>query len=87
MIIITETEYYPAGLLVYTKLMQSNRPQVKFCFKSDSNGILIDFFDPISAAWYTRRDDSIQIWIIVISKESIYIKNWNRSNSINFFNL
>ena len=33
-----------------TKLMGSNRPQAKFRLKSDSNRIIIDFFNPISAA-------------------------------------
>ena len=56
------------------KLMRSNWPQAKFCFKSVSNRILIDFFDPISAAQYTPHDNSIRIWIVVISKKLIYIK-------------
>ena len=54
--------------------MRSNQPQAQFCFKSDLNRILINFFDLISAARYTRRDDSFQIWIIIISKKSIYIE-------------
>ena len=53
--------------------MQSNRPQAKFRLKSDSNHILIVFFDPISVAQYTRRNDSIQIPTIIILKKSIYI--------------
>ena len=48
-------------LCVWGKLMQSNQPPAKFSFKSDSNCILIDFLDPISAIGSTRRDDSIQI--------------------------
>ena len=28
-----------------TKLMRSNQPQAKFFYKSDSNRLLIDFFD------------------------------------------
>ena len=43
------------------KLMRSNQPQSKFHFKSDSNRLLIDFFNPISAAQFTRRDITIQI--------------------------
>ena len=54
--------------------MRSNQPQAKFRFKSDTNHNLIGFFDLISAAQYTRRDDLIQIWIIIISKMSIYTK-------------
>ena len=54
--------------------MLSDRPQAKFCFKSDLNRILIDFFDWIAAARYTRRDDVIQIRIVIISKKSIYIE-------------
>ena len=60
------------------KLMWFNRPQAKIHFKSDSNHLLIDFFDPISAVWSTGSDDLI--WIL-----TIYIKN--KSNSINFFNI
>ena len=68
-------------------LMGSNWPQAKFCLKSDSNHVLIDFFDPISAARFTRRHDSIWIRTIIISKNLIYIKkNQNRSNAIEFFN-
>ena len=59
---------------IHSKLMRSNRPQAKFCFKLDSNRILVDFFDPISAARYTRQDDSIQNWIINILKKLIYIE-------------
>ena len=29
-----------------SKLMQFNQPKAKICFKSDSNRLLIDFFDP-----------------------------------------
>ena len=29
--------------------MRCNRPQAKFRFKSDSNRVLIDFFDPKSS--------------------------------------
>ena len=57
------------------KLMWSNRPQAKFCLQSDSNSLLIDFFDPISAVRFTRRDDSIWIRTRIRSKKLIYIKN------------
>ena len=33
---------------IFIKLMRSNRPQAKYCFKSDSIRLLIDFFDPKS---------------------------------------
>ena len=57
-----------------TKLMRSNPPKVKICFKSDSNRLLIDFFDPISADRSTRRNDSILIRTIYIKNSSILIK-------------
>ena len=58
-----------------TKLMQSNRPQAKFRLKSDSNCLLIDFFDPITAALFTRRTHSIQIRTRIRLKSSILVKN------------
>ena len=48
--------------------MRLDRPQAKFPLKSDSSSILINFFDPIPAAQFTRPDDSIQIWTIIRSK-------------------
>ena len=51
--------------------MRSNRPQAKFCLKSDSNHLLSDFFDPISAAQFTRRDDLIRIQTRIRLKSSI----------------
>ena len=70
------------------KLMGSDRPQAKFRFKSDSNCLLIDFFDPISAVWFTRRDNLIQIRTVNRLQNLIYIKkNRNRSNWIKFFNI
>ena len=51
--------------------MQLDRPQAKFCLKSASNPLLIDFNDSIPAAQFTRRDDSIQIQTIIKSKSSI----------------
>ena len=41
--------------------MQLDRTQAKFHLKSDSNCLLIDFFDPIPAARFTRCDDSIKL--------------------------
>ena len=53
-----------------------------------SNHIQIDFFDPILAVRSTCRNDSIRTRIIIISKNSIYIKkNQNTSNSIKFFDI
>ena len=54
--------------------MQSNGPPAKFRFKSDSNCLLINFFDPISAVRFNRRDDSIRIRTINRSQNSIYIE-------------
>ena len=39
------------------KLKQFNRPKAKIRFKSDSNRLLINFFDPIPAVRFNRRDD------------------------------
>ena len=67
------------GIWTFTewrKLMQSNQPQAKINFKSDSNRLLINFFDPISAIRSTRCDDLIRIRTIHIEK---LIKiDWNR---------
>ena len=41
--------------------MQLDRPWAKFCLKSDSNCLLMDFLDPISAArsiYLLRRYDT-----------------------------
>ena len=46
--------------------MRSNRSQAKDRFKSDSNHLLINFFDPIPAVRFNYRDDSIQIRTIYI---------------------
>ena len=51
--------------------MRLDRPQAKFRLKSDSNHLLIDFFDPISAAQFTRRDDLIRIQTRIRLKSSI----------------
>ena len=53
------------------KLMRLDQPQAKFRLKSDSNCLLIGFFNLIPAAQFTRRDDSIQIRTIIKSKSSI----------------
>ena len=58
--------------------MQLDRPQAKFHLKLDLNHLLITFFDPIPAARFSRRDDSIQIRTIIRSKKSIYIKNQSK---------
>ena len=60
------------------KLMRFDRPWAKFRLKSDSNRLLIDLFDPISAAQYTRCDDLIGIPTKIRSKKSIYIKNQSK---------
>ena len=53
--------------------MRLDQPQAKFSLKLDSNHLLIDFIDPISAAQFTRRDDSIRIRTRIRMKKSIYI--------------
>ena len=65
--------------------MQSNPPQAKFCLISDSNRLLINFFDPISGVQFTRRDDSIQIRTRIRSKKSIKIDFFDLV--IDFFDL
>ena len=65
-------------LALFSKLMQSNRPQVKFHLKSDLNLLLIDFLDPITAIRFTRRYHSIQIRARNISKKLIYIENQSK---------
>ena len=55
--------------------MRSNRPKAKIPFKSDSNRLLIYFFDPISAVRSTRCDDSIRIWTIYIKNSLMLIEN------------
>ena len=37
--------------------MRLNQPKAKIPLKSDSNRILIEFFDPISAVRFNRRDE------------------------------
>ena len=37
---------YCHEIRIHTKLMGCIRPQAKYCFKSDSNCLLFDFFDP-----------------------------------------
>ena len=60
---------------VYAKLMRSSRPQAKFCFKPDLNCLLIDFFDPISAARFTHRDNTLRIRTQNLILSSNLIKN------------
>ena len=54
--------------------MPFNRPKAKIHFKSDSNHLLIDFFNPIPAVRFNRRDASIQIRTQI--SNSNYIENW-----------
>ena len=61
--------------------MRLDWPQAKFCLKSDSNSLLIDFFDPIPAVQFTRRDDWIQIRTIIRSK-SLILDRFNQKWSI-----
>ena len=56
--------------------MRFNRPQAKIHFKLDSNRVLIDFFDPISAVRFNRRDDTIRIRTQISNPNLNYIKNW-----------
>ena len=76
-------------LLGYTKkLMRFNWPKAKIHFKSDSNCLLINFFDLIPAVQSTRRDDSIQIRTKIISKIQFISKsNRNRSKLTDFFDI
>ena len=48
--------------------MRFNGPKAEIRLKSDLNCLLINFFDPIPAVGFNRRNDSIQI-------RTIYIKN------------
>ena len=45
--------------------------------QSDSNRLLIHFFDPIPVVRSTRHDDSIRIRTIYIKTSLIYIKIWS----------
>ena len=54
--------------------MRLDRPQAKFCLKSDSNRLFIDFFNLISAVRFYRPDNSIQIQTINRSQNLIYIE-------------
>ena len=51
---------------MWTKLVRFNRPKAKIFFKSDSNRLLIYFFDLIPAVRFHRCDDSIRIRTIYI---------------------
>ena len=62
-------------IMPYTKLMRLDRPLAKFCLKSDSNRVSINFFNPIPAARFTCRNDSIRIRKRIRSKSLISIKN------------
>ena len=57
--------------------MRFNRPQAKIHFKSDSNRVLIDFFDLISTVRFNRRDDTIRIRTQISNPISNYIENWS----------
>ena len=46
---VAETSTQGKGMALHVKLMRSNRPKAKIGFKSYSNCLLIDFFDPISS--------------------------------------
>ena len=56
--------------------MPLNQPKAKICFKSDSNRLLINFFDPIPAVRFNRSDNSIQIQTQILNLNWNYIKNW-----------
>ena len=55
--------------------MQLNRTQAKICFKSDSNRLLINFFDPKLSPDLIKIIVTIRIWTRICSKKSIYIQN------------
>ena len=75
-----------------TKLMQLDQPPAKIRSKSDSNRLLIDFFDPISAVRSIVATISIRIRAFISTyrsnfnrKRSIFIKNWsNLSQNVDF---
>ena len=50
------------------KLMRLDHPQAKFCLKSDSNSLLIDFFDLIPTVLFSCRNDWIRIRTMIRSK-------------------
>ena len=53
------------------KLMQSNRPQAKICFKSYFNRLLIDPFDPnLKPDFYSSRQNRLNR-VRLKSKKSI----------------
>ena len=56
--------------------LSSNHPQAKFHFKSDSNLLLIDIFNPKSSPKSIKIVATMQIRTRIWSKKSIYIKNW-----------
>ena len=62
--------------------MRLNGPQAKICYKSDSNRLLINFFDPKSSPDLIEIVATIQIQTRMWSKKSIHIKN--SSNLIKF---
>ena len=60
--------------------MRFNRPKAKIRFKSDSNRLLIDFFDPISAVRFNRHYDTIRFGTQILNLNSNWwnsIKNWS----------
>ena len=60
------------------KLLRSNRPQAKFHFKSDSNRLLINFFDPKSLPDLMKIVPMIQIRTSQFKSKN----NQNRSKQI-----
>ena len=65
------------GHFIYDKLMQSYRPQAKFCFKSYLNLNFIDYLKP-NLNLNCRHEIDFSSWknlSILIEKQSIYIKN------------
>ena len=57
---------------IFTKLMRFNRPKAKINLIYDSNCLLINFFNPISAVCF---NDSIQIWTHISNPNWNYIEN------------
>ena len=53
--------------------MGLNQPKAKIRFKSDSNQLLIDFFNPKSLPDLIEIDATIRIWTQISNLNSIYI--------------
>ena len=69
---------------MFSKLIRLDRPPAKIWSKSDSNRLLINFYDPISAVrsivatiLIRNSDHYIESSLILIKKSLIYIENYD----------